>query len=90
MLDEAYEHAIRCTTEFADAREEDKVMLREISSKRAARGLHDPVSDTVLDQGHQSVLSHRLRPSLAVPQSSPSPASPRPDLQPVNLAFHTP
>ena len=37
MLDEAYEYAQRCTQEFADAREEDKSLLKDEAPRNTAR-----------------------------------------------------
>merc|ERR1719481_1982085 len=86
MLNEAYEYAMKCK-EFSDSREEDKALLREISSKRGS-GVIDTGASSVMNvmehTGTHSVLASRMRPNIVV--SSPSP-SPRRDLEPVNLNF---
>jgi len=87
LLNEAYEYAMKCT-EFADSREEDKALLREISSKRGAgqgQGGHSGGGGlNLLETGGQSVITNRLRSGIIV--SSPR----RQDLEPVNLNFQTP
>jgi len=83
MLNEAYEYAMKCK-EFSDSREEDKALLREISSKRGS-GVIDTGNSSVMEHtGTHSVLASRMRPNIVV--SSPGP-SPRRDLEPVNLNF---
>ena len=83
MLNEAYDYAMK-GKEFSDSREEDKALLREISSKRGS-GVIDTGNTSVMEHtGTHSVLANRLRPNIVV--SSPSP-SPRRDLEPVNLNF---
>ena len=81
MLDEAQKYVMKCS-EFSDAKEEDKSLLKEIASRRGA-GL-DVDSNNMT--GVQSVIANRLRPSN-IPSSSDSP---RRDLEPVNLNFNTP
>merc|ERR1711971_526109 len=89
LLDEAYEMATKCT-EFADTREEDKALLKEIASKRGAGmdggGMNS--SGMEVTAGH-SVIASRLRPShlLVNSPSVSSGQSPRRDLEPVNLNF---
>ena len=87
-MNEAYEYAMKCT-EFADSREEDKALLREISSKRGAGQGQGPGGLSggglnLLETGGQSVITNRLRSGIIV--SSPR----RQDLEPVNLNFQTP
>ena len=78
-LDEAYDYAMRCT-EFSDSRDEDKALLREISSKRGA-GVPG-YQDQVTSEPSHSVITNRLRPNIVV--SSPTP---RRDFEPINLNF---
>merc|ERR1719481_2325434 len=85
LLNEAYEYAMKCT-EFADSREEDKALLREISSKRGAGQGQGPGGLSggglnLLETGGQSASTNRLRSGIIV--SSPR----RQDLEPVNLNF---
>lgn len=84
LLDEAYECATKCT-EFADSREEDKALLKEIASKRGAGMDGGDVTRMDVTGGH-SIIASRLRPSVHL-GSSPSVSSPRRDLEPTNLNF---
>ena len=89
LLDEAYEMATKCT-EFADTREEDKALLKEIASKRGAGMDGGGMNNSGMEvTGGHSVIASRLRPShLLVNSPSVSSAqSPRRDLEPVNLNF---
>ena len=88
LLDEAYEFATKCT-EFADTREEDKALLKEIASKRGA-GMDGGMNASGMEvTGGHSVIASRLRPTAHLLPHSPSvsSASPRRDLEPVNLNF---
>jgi len=79
MLDEAYDYAMKCT-EFTDAREDGKVFLKEIATRR---GHNEGVS--VLNDQPATACAARLRP---VPGLVGSPSvSPRRDFEPVNLNF---
>jgi len=78
LLDEAQNYVMKCS-EFSDAKEEDKALLKEIASRRGA-GLE---ADGANITGVQSVIANRLRPST-IPGSNDSP---RRDLEPVNLNF---
>lgn len=80
MLDEAYDFAMKCT-EFTDAREDGKVFLKEIASRRG----HGESVSVLMDQPG-TAMAARLRPVPAM-VASPSAASPRRDLEPVNLNF---
>ena len=88
LLDEAYEFATKCT-EFADTREEDKALLKEIACKRGA-GMDGGMNASGMEvTGGHSVIASRLRPTAHLLPHSPSvsSASPRRDLEPVNLNF---
>ena len=78
LLDEAQNYVMKCS-EFSDAKEEDKALLKEIASRRGA-GLEVDAANIT---GVQSVIANRLRPSNLPALND----SPRRDLEPVNLNF---